>query len=83
MRKTLVLAASLLVAAAASATAGTVPASTLKAAVTSGESGIVQIHTGHHACHLVRGKWWRDSRPASKRCWASRRYWRHGHMWYR
>ena len=83
MWKTLVLAASLMVAAAASAAAGTVPASTLKAAVASGERGIVQVHTGHHACHLVRGKWWRDSRPRSKRCWASRRYWHHGHMWYR
>ena len=83
MRKTLILAASLLVAAAASAAAGTVPASSLKAAVASGGSEVVQVHRGHHACHLVRGKWWRDTRPGSKRCWASRRYWHRGHMWYR
>ncbi len=82
MRKSLVLAAGLLMASAASAAAGSLPAGYLKAAAAPGQSGVVQVHTGHHACHLVRGKWWRDSRPRSKRCWASRRYWHHGHMWY-
>lgn len=76
-------AAGLVFAAAAASGAAALPAGALQDNITTQGSQVEQIHTGARACHVKRGKWWRDTRPYSKRCWASRRYWRHGLMWYR
>jgi hypothetical protein len=43
-------------------------------------SNVMQVHTGPRACHFVRGRWWRDTRPYSTPgCYGGYRRWHHHH----
>ena len=83
MRKIILVFAAIAAMAGAASVAGAVPAGSLAGLKQAAESSVVQVHSGRYACHKVRGIWWRDSRPSSRRCWSSRRHWHHGKAWYR
>ena len=75
MRKVILLAAAFAALGLAATSASAMPG-VAKAAATPA-SDVVQIHSGPWACHWVRGRYWRDTRPYSRPCYGHG--WRYGH----
>ena len=80
MRKIILVFAAIAAMAGAASVAGAVPAGSLAGLKQAAESSVVQVHRGPHACHYVRGRWWRDTRPYSRPgCWGGWRRHHHHH----
>ena len=79
MRKVILIAAAFAALGLACTSASAMPG-IAKAAVTPA-SAVVQVHSGPWACHWVRGRYWRDTRPYSRPCYG--RGWNYGHHHHR
>ena len=84
MRRLLIALAGILTFAAITTSAGAFPTVSPGSVMRGADTTVVQVHSGPRACHWVRGRWWRDTRPYSTPgCRRGHRGWHHHHYWHR